>query len=187
MTCIEVVWHVMAFYGDIFPMMERMPQPKQMTTKSKYERILVVLTLHWNAESLVNQKRADQKQIHYWHKTYAVVVAGENNESQVLVSRPKIPIGVVNIPLDNVQQIGYIEKVFSDLLVILGDNHSKEQTLHGPMGKVYANVSCLFCKAFTDTCPGCIMEQQHLCPMAGLSPVVTEGLGNHGQVDLIIF
>ncbi len=70
-------------------MMERMPQPKRMSTKAKYERILAALALLCNGKSLTNLKRAGLNQIHYWHKSCAVVVSGENDESQILVSRPK--------------------------------------------------------------------------------------------------
>jgi hypothetical protein len=84
-TRIEVVRHVTAFYGIIFPMMEQMPWPKWMLTKSKYEQILTALTLHCNGESQANLKRAGHKQIHCWHKSYAVVVAGENECSLVLL------------------------------------------------------------------------------------------------------
>ena len=90
-------------------------------------------------------------------------------------------------PLDSVQQIKYIEKVFQDLLVNHSDDHSRGRTLHGRICKFYANISRLVCKAFTNICPGCILEQQHLCPFAGLRPIVTSGFGMHGQVDLIYF
>ena len=144
--------------------MERMLQPKRMPTKAKYEQILAALTLLCNSESLANLKRAGYKQIHYWHKSYAVVVSGGNNESQILVLWPKTHIGVFDIPLDSVQQIEYIEKVFHDLLVTHGDDHSKEHTLHGWIGKKYANISRPVCEAFLVTCPGCIIiEQQCLC------------------------
>ena len=59
--------------------------------------------------------------------------------------------------------------------------------MHGRIAKVYANISRPVCKAFTDTCPGCIIEQQRLCPLAGLRPIVTPGFGTRGQVDLIDF
>ena len=71
----------------------------------------MAITLPWcNGEFLSNLKRAGHKQIHYWHMTDVLVVAGENDASQFLVLHPKTHIGIVNIPLDNVQQIEYIEK-----------------------------------------------------------------------------
>ncbi len=102
---------------------------------------MAALTLLRNGESLANLKRAGHKQIHYWHKSYAVlVVSGENDESPILVSRLKTHIGVVDIPLDSVQQIEYIKKVLQELLVIHSDDHSKGHTLHGRICKIYANI-----------------------------------------------
>jgi hypothetical protein len=34
-TRVEVVQHALEFYGILFPMMEKMPQPKRMPTKAK--------------------------------------------------------------------------------------------------------------------------------------------------------
>ena len=84
-TRIEFVQHAQAFDGFLFPTMEKMPQSKRMPTKVKYKRILGALTLLRNGESLTNLRRAGHKQIHYWHKKYAIVVSGEIDESRILV------------------------------------------------------------------------------------------------------
>ncbi len=56
--------HFMAFFS---------PKPNM----SGYWRHLLCFTM------VANLKRAGHKQIHYWHKSYAVVVSGENNESWI--------------------------------------------------------------------------------------------------------
>jgi hypothetical protein len=68
-----------------------------------------------------------------------------------------------------------------------GDDHAKGRSFHSRLQDVYCNISRQVAKVFADICPGCIMEQQRMAPLAGLCPIVTEGFGTFGQVDWINF
>jgi hypothetical protein len=172
----EVIRHARAFHAIINPMMEKMSESKVVPKKTRYDMILNSLYLHRSGHSL-----------HYWHKAYAVIIAGEDTNSKILVSRPTSHIGVMDVPLEDEKRIAYLEMLFTELLLAYGSNHTKGRTLYGRICACFANVSQHVCKIFSDTCPNCVMEQQRLCPLAGLQPIVTEGFGTCGQVDLIDF
>ena len=75
-----------------------------------------------------------------------MVVLGENNESRIIVSRGKTHIGVLDIPLDSVQQIKYIEEEFHDLVVTHSDDHSKGHTMHRRISKSMQTSHVLFAR-----------------------------------------
>ncbi len=131
----------------------------------------------------VSSLRAELRQIHHWNKVYAVVVAGG---SSILVSRPKEMIGQENIDA-LVRRVSYLERVFSNLLVGHGQDHSKGRTLYARVAEIVSNIPREVCKYFTDTYPRCIQRQKRMHPTAGLRPIVTSGFNTRGQVDLIDF
>ena len=149
----------------------------------KYYRIMGALQRARDGEYL-SSLRAEFRQIHHWNKVYAVVVAGG---SAILVSRPKEMIGEENIDAELVRRVSYLERVFSDLLVGHGQDHSKGRTLYARVAEIVSNIPREVCKYFTDTCPRCIERQKRTRPTAGLRPIVTSGFNTRGQVDLIDF
>ncbi len=78
-------------------------------------------------------------------------------------------------------------RVFSDLLVGHGLDHSKGRTLYARVADIVSNKTREICKHFTDTCPCCIEHHQRARPTARLCPIVTNGFNTCDQVDLIDF
>ena len=124
-------------------------------------------------------------QIHNWNRIYAVLASGE--DSNILVSRPRDMVGGDIVDADLVKRITYLEKVFSELIVAHGTDHSKGRTLYARVCAVISNVPHDVCQHFTDTCPCCIEHGQRTRPMAGLRPIIMAGFNMCGQVDLIDF
>ncbi len=102
---------------------------------------------------------------------------------------PKTSAGALtlqdDVAVEELCQFTYLKKIFADLLEHHGDDRAKGCTFHSQLHDVFCNISRQVSKVFIDTCPGCIMEQQHLVPLSGLHLNITEGFGTCGQVDLI--
>ncbi len=175
--------HATAFYNIIVPLFEAAGDTYKIMDRVKYYRIMGALQRARDGE-LMSSLRHKFRQIHNWNKVFAVVVAGG---SSILVSRPKEMIGVDNIDAELVRRVSYLERVFSDLLVGHGLDHSKGRTLYARVADNVSNIPREVCKHFTDTCPRCIERQKRTRPTAGLRPIVTSGFNTRGQVDLIDF
>ena len=182
---IEVIRHARAFYSVILPMMEKMNEAKAVMPKAKYVAIIAALKRLRAGETITVLKRAGYRNIFHWKKNYAIINAGDNKESTILVLRPKTL--QENIAVGEIHRFTYLEKLFADMLEHHGDDHAKGRSFHSRLRDVYCNISRHVAKMFTDTCPGCIMEQQRMAPLAGLRPIITAGFGTRGQVDLIDF
>ena len=128
--------------------------------------------------------RHEFPQIHNWNRIYAIVASGD---SSILVARPRNMVVEEIVDADLVKRITYLERVFSDLLVEHGTDHSKGRTLYTRVCAVISNVPREVCQHFTDTCPRCIERSQRTRSTAGLRPIITAGFNTRGQVDLIDF
>ena len=106
----------------------------------------------------------------------------------VLVLRPKnIPVDAQSLQLCHLQQPTYAEKVFSDLYKIHKTDHCKGVTFSKRAKDAHGNVPRDLCKLFTDCCPTCISVMNAKRLVAGIKPLVTDGFGVRGQVNLIDF
>ena len=128
--------------------------------------------------------RHEFPQIHNWNRIYAIVASGD---SSILVARPRNMVVEEIVDADLVKRITYLERVFSDLLVEHGTDHSKGRTFYTRVCAVISNVPRELCQHFTDTCPRCIERSQRTRSTAGLRPIITAGFNTRGQVDLIDF
>ena len=120
---------------------------------------------------------------------YSLVVVdiGKNRQSQVLVARPPHYSGLGTIDATSCFRIVYLENVFVEILSTHGSDHVKGRTLYVRMCEHIENIPHPVCKIFTDTCPRCLERLQQMKPIAGLRPIITQGFGTRGQVNLIDF
>ncbi len=96
--------------------------------------------------------------------------------------------GIVDaVDATNLLRVTYFERLFSDILGAHGNDHTKGRTLYARLCENIHNNPRPTCKLFTDTCPWCIERHHRNRPVAGLRPIITQGFGVRGQVDLIDF
>ena len=175
--------HAVAFYNVIIPLFEAAGSTFRLIDRLKYYTIMGALTRVGGGERLASL-RHELPQIHNWNKIYAIVASGD---SSILVARPRDMVVEEIVDADLVKRVTYLERVFSDLLVEHGTDHSKGRTLYTRVCAVISNVPREVCQHFTDTCPRCIERSQRTRSTAGLRPIITAGFNTRGQVDLIDF
>ena len=175
--------HAVAFYNVIIPLFEAAGNTFKLIDHTKYYMVMGALTRAGGGERLASL-RHEFPQIHNWNKIYAIVASGDSN---ILVSRPRNMAVEEIVDAEFVKRITYLERVFSDLVVEHGTDHSKGRTLYTRVCAVISNVPRELCQHFTDTCPRCIERSQRTRSTAGLRPIITSGFNTRGQVDLIDF
>ncbi len=122
-----------------------------------------------------------------WLQRYHVYKYAD--DSAVLVLCPK-KIGAVNVtkmPLNSLQQLTYVERLFIDLWKIHQADHCKGVTFYYRIWDKHGNVTREVCKLFTDVCPHCIAVHSHRRPTAGIQPIITLGISVRGQTNIIYF
>ena len=174
--------HARAFYEALIPIFEAAADTFQVISREKHTRMTEALLRVKDGEAL-STLRHEFPRIHKWNKSFSVIVSGS---SRVLVARPKDSVGV-DVDNDTVFRVTFLERVFADLLVGHGTDHMRGRTLYSRMAGVITNCPRKVCKLFTDLCPRCIEQHERSRSTAGLRPIITDGFGVRGQVDLIDF
>ena len=164
--------HARAFYEALIPIFEAAADTFQVISREKHTRMTEALLRVRDGEAL-STLRHEFPQIHKWNKSFSVIVSGS---SRVLVARPKDSVGV-DVDNDTVFRVTFLERVFADLLVGHGTDHTRGRTLYSRMAGVITNCPRKVCKLFTDLCPRCIERHERSRSTAGLRPIITDGFG----------
>ncbi len=136
----NVCCHAVAFYDDLVPKADVAGKSYKLILQSKHDQILCTLLRICNGEQLSDIWH-DVTQIHKWNKAYVRINAGNN--SHILVTCPTSirppEIGDEIVDGDSLKRVTYIEKVFVDLLVAHGQDHSKGRTLYAHIADLVIN------------------------------------------------
>jgi hypothetical protein len=89
-------------------------------TKAKFETIKEALLRNRDGESIA-ELRSDYLQIYKWNMAFAVVI---NEESVVVIARPKDIVGHDEININFVKRITYFEHAFSNIRRAHGEDHT---------------------------------------------------------------
>jgi len=148
----------------------------------------VLLKIH-EGEAVLHIRR-DHPECYKWSSLYALVNDGEGGF--IVVVCPKDVSGFEPLQedadIDTVLRLSYLEKAYVDIKHRHGADHCKGNTLLAHIGQSIHNIGRVCTKLFTHTCPICIQCETRLRPTPGIKkPIVTRGLGTHGQVDMIDF
>jgi hypothetical protein len=147
-----------------------------------------VLVRLCNGEEVKPIRRA-HPQCYKWCSAYALVNDGEGGF--LLVICPKDVTGFKALSkdtdIDAVRRVSYFERAYINIKHHHGMNQCKGNTLLGCISKKIDNIGCNCAKLFTQTCPICIQREFCKKPPEGIKPIVTNGFGMHGQVNLINF
>jgi hypothetical protein len=171
--------HLVAFYEAAIPQFEKKERSNRLMVWEKLNVVREGLE-HLRAGEEPSELRSEFPSIYEWNRSFALVSLGG---SIVVVARPPHIVGRdKDININYVKCITYFERVYCDICRAHGQDHTRGQTLYG-----IDNIARDYCKLYTDLCPICIQCQTRSCPVAGLRPIVTYGLGTRGQVDLIDF
>ena len=122
-----------------------------------------------------------------WVRKYHVFTAGVKSAVLVLCPTMYGAIDVTMIELSSLQQPSYAERLFIELWRIHKEDHCKGIMFFYHVRDKHGNVMRDVCKMFTNVCPSCISILSCRKPRAGVENIVTDGIGVHGQVDLIDF
>jgi hypothetical protein len=183
----ELRSHVTMFYEELITLMEGASESWRLITKEKYTTILTAMIRLHNGEP-IKLLRSINPQIYKWCKNYTLVASGE---TFILVAHPDDVIGVAvvdkTVDMDTVKMIIYFEAAYNKIKRAQGQDHTKGRTLYACLGEQFENIGCELCKMFTDMCPICITRLKRNRPLAGIKPIITNGFGTQGQVDLINF
>ncbi|KAL3760851.1 hypothetical protein ACHAWU_007917 [Discostella pseudostelligera] len=128
-------------------------------SREKHTRMTEALLRVRDGEAL-STLRHEFPQIHKWNKSFSVIVSGS---SRVLVARPKDSVGV-DVDNDTVFRVTFLERVFADLLVGHGTDHTRGRTLYSRMAGVITNCPRNVCKMFTDLCPDALNGMRESMP-----------------------
>eukprot|EP00956_Cyclotella_meneghiniana_P018998 scaffold32192_cov65-Cyclotella_meneghiniana.AAC.3 len=122
----------------------------------------------------------ENKQAYTYIEKFDILTVG-GREMLVLKQKPKDGNSV-----EDLCRVSNYETVFDDLKRLHVPDHTKRNTLHDKAKKAYGDSIPLHAAvAFGDTCPVCLRREKRKKPKAGSQPIVTEGFGNRGQIDLI--
>jgi hypothetical protein len=184
----ESVRHMNAFYALLRKWFGSKEYTSQLITKEDYNaRVNFLLRVNEGDTDCREGFLTGNTNAYKWLKRYHVYKYGD--DSAVLVLRPKKigAIDVTKIPLSNLQQPTYMERLFIDLWKIHQSDHCKGITFFYRVRDKHGNVTREVCKLFTDVCPHCIGFSVRKRPTAGIQPIVTLGMCVRGQTDIIDF
>ncbi len=173
--------HMAAFRTVFETWLESKNYTSTLMTKDKYNKLCDfcerIITASVDCAELV---REGFTQAYKWEKKFDVFSVGD---SRILVHKPKE--GAYDIAA--LPQPCYLERVFSDLHTIHYVDHCKGHTFYKRANVKHGNVPREITKLFSDVCPHCISLSSRKKPVAGIRNIITAGLGQRGQVDLIDF
>lgn len=159
-------------------------------TEENHGRILA-FTLESKAGKSVALLHKTCSQAYTWEKKFTAVDIGT---SQMLVYRVETTNeGEVPAGLDQYKQVLHRGNVFDHILAVHtgGDGggrlcHSKARTFKNAVERKYgASVPSWVTDLLCQTCPVCIRNQKRKKPVAGHTPIITQGFNERGQLDLI--
>ena len=116
---------------------------------------------------------------HNWARVYSVVElpGGEKvlTKNQAHGSNSESAIAAAKEDFFNILREGH-----------LATGHGKEHVLFRHLSRRFFNITREMCSIFANDCTTCIkMRSYSKTPRAGHKPILTEGFGSRGQVDLI--
>ncbi len=180
----ELSDHAIVFYNELITLINATGPSWQLIRKERYDKIKDVLIRIRNGETVLHVRR-DHPQCYKWSSSYALVNDGDGGF--IVVIRPKEIAGFEplqeNADIDTVLRVSYLERAYADIKHHHGADHCKGNTLLARIGQSIHNIGRVCTKLFTRTCPICIQREMCLRPTPGIKPIVTRGLGTHGQID----
>lgn len=174
-SSLSEVRHAVAFYEEIIQMFQKSPSFSLMD-KKKNDYILSAMTKYRDGTP-ASDLRKEFPQIHKWAKTYRILTA------------EGVPPSLVHSITDNdsssPKKYSFLERVYADIRHHHGSDHCKSRSLYHRVNDAFKNISRTICDLFCKTCPTCVAGSNRHRPAAGLRPILTNGFGKRGQVDLI--
>ena len=160
----------------------------QFLTERKYEEVCTALEEFHVAES-GNEKKEVQKaysQVYAWAKKYELVAF---ESSKVLVLKDEDSGDSDTQAFDRAKVVSHRGRVFDDLLKIhLEGGHCKAKTFQARILTAHGkSIPRWVAETFVNCCPTCVRRLPRKPSSAGYKPILTQGLGSRGQVDLIDF
>ena len=154
------------------------PTTKPFKNKA-YDTIHQIVSQYVNGVPLPSLKQQNQ-QAHKYVKKFNLIDVGGN---KLLIYRQK-----EGEPLDKYKKVSYYNTVFDDIKKLHIPDHAKRNTLHKKCQAAFGDSIPLHAVvSFCDFCPLCITRRPRKKQKAGHQPIVINGFGKHGQVDLIDF
>ena len=144
-----------------------------------YDTIHQIVSQYVNGVPLTSLKLQNQQAHKYVNKFNLIDVGG----NKLLIYRQK-----EGEPLDKYKKVSYYKTVFDDIKKLHIPDHPKRTTLHKKCQAAFGDSIPLHAVvSFCQFCPLCITRQPRKKQKAGHQPIVINGFGKHGQVDLIDF
>ena len=92
----------------------------------------------------------------------------------------------VYVPAEELKQVLKLSEVFDALLALhLEGQHCKARTFQARINAKYTRLPRWISELFVQCCPVCTQRQPRKAAAAGSKPILTEGFGRRGQVDLV--
>lgn len=174
--------------------------PGMIVTEEDYETMLDVLA-DWDELSgseraqRVKDSHVERSKVYRWARNFAVIVEkGERSEDILsLIARPKgdggsTEGGEASIPaLDEaVQYVLHQGEMFEELMRIHEDaGHQKSRGFELRVKQQWCRVPRWVTELIVDCCSQCNSRVHRKLATAGHKPILTKGMGNRGQIDLI--
>jgi hypothetical protein len=187
----EQTRHRVAFYQSALTKFSKQANNGGMLFREQFTRIRDAMICLHNGEKASSLK-AEYSQIHPWLKKFGIMVVAD---SLVLVCRNRKKhnkssdgegwednnVEEEDAPdQDRFLQPTYMERLYGDML---GQHagHNMNDTFRHKLATKFLNISNVWVKLFTQTCPGCIVKARVPEPVAGLRNIITNGFGVRGQ------